>query len=236
MLRIAALNASIGKVRILHDIDLHVAPGETVCLIGANGAGKTTLMRSIAGLLPGVDGTLQAAGKLITGMPAAEVVRQGISLVPEGRQVFFPLNVRENLEMGAYMRNRSQRQKIEADLEKVLGIFPKLRQRFGQLAGTLSGGEQQMLAIGRALMSRPKLLLLDEPSLGLAPKVVAEIFEAIAGLGRQGTAILIAEQNANMAFKVASRGYVLSEGRAVLEGTTALLKSEPRVREAYLGV
>jgi len=235
MLKIFGLNASIGAITILHDIELHVATGETVCLIGANGAGKTTLMRSIAGLLAGLDGTIQVGGKLIAGMAAADVVRQGVALVPEGRQVFFPLSVRENLEMGAYTRPRSQRAEVEADLERVLNIFPKLRQRIGQLAGTLSGGEQQMVAIGRALMSRPRLLLLDEPSLGLAPKIVAEIFETIAELGRQGTSILIAEQNANMAFKLATRGYVLSEGRKVLEGSTASLKVEPKVREAYLG-
>jgi len=236
MLEVSGLDASIGAVEILHGIDLTVAKGETVCLIGANGAGKSTLMRSIAGLLTRVRGAIRLDGTDIAGLPAEAVVRRGVSLVPEGRQVFVPLTVRENLQMGAYSRPRARQAEVDADLDFVMGLFPKLKQRLEQVAGTLSGGEQQMLAIGRSLMSRPRLLLLDEPSLGLAPKVVAEIFDTIAALGAQGTSILLAEQNANMAFHIATRGYVLSEGRRTLHGSTQALAGDAGVRQAYLGV
>lgn len=230
-LDVQGLNASIGVMRILHDIDLKLSEGETVCLIGANGAGKSTLMRSICGLLRPVSGTIRFDGEDISTLPAEKIVRKGISLVPEGRQIFSPLTVRENLLMGAFSRKEH-----EEELAFVLQLFPKLQDRLTQIAGTLSGGEQQMLAIGRALMSRPRLLLLDEPSLGLAPKVVAEIFQTIEQLGRQGTTVFLAEQNAGMAFKVASRGYVLSEGRCVLSGSTQELVGNEMVKRAYLGV
>ncbi len=230
-LEVQGLSASIGVMRILHDIDLHLNEGETVCLIGANGAGKSTLMRSISGLLRPVRGAIRFAGQNVVALPAEKIVRKGISLVPEGRQIFSPLTVRENLLMGAFSRREH-----DAELAFVLNLFPKLESRLAQVAGTLSGGEQQMLAIGRALMSRPRLLLLDEPSLGLAPKIVAEIFETIEQLGRQGTTVLLAEQNAGMAFKVASRGYVLSEGRCVLSGSTDELVGNDMVKKAYLGV
>lgn len=236
MLKIRGLCASIGAADILHEIDLFVGPGETVCLIGPNGAGKTTLMRSIAGLLRRKRGHVDLEGMPIHALPAEAVVTRGVALVPEGRQVFSPLTVLENLQLGAYSRQRNQLPAVRDDLDRVLEMFPKLRERLGQLAGTLSGGEQQMLAIGRALMSRPRLLLLDEPSLGLAPMVVSEIFRTIAALGAQGTSILLAEQNAAMAMRVSARGYVLSEGRCVLDGETKLLMNNPAVREAYLGL
>ncbi|WP_244193834.1 ABC transporter ATP-binding protein [Bordetella genomosp. 12] len=218
-------------MRILHDIAIDVAEGETVCLIGSNGAGKSTLMRSVAGLLRPVRGEILLDGQAIQTLPAERIVPHGLALVPEARQIFAPLTVRENLLMGAYARHGDL-----AELDRVLTIFPKLAQRLQQPGGTLSGGEQQMLAIGRALMSAPRLLLLDEPSLGLAPKVVQEIFDVIAALGRNGTSVLIAEQNAAQALRVAQRGYVLREGRIVLSGQAATLAQDPAVRQAYLGV
>ncbi|QWF52468.1 ABC transporter ATP-binding protein [Bordetella hinzii] len=230
-LDIRALSAGIGPMRILHEVTLEVAEGETVCLIGSNGAGKSTLMRSVAGLLRPVHGQVLLDGQPVQALPAERIVRHGLALVPEARQIFAPLTVRENLMMGAYARGGDL-----AGLDLVLDIFPKLAQRLEQAGGTLSGGEQQMLAIGRALMSAPRLLLLDEPSLGLAPRVVQEIFDVIAGLGRGGTSVLIAEQNASQALRIAQRGYVLREGRIVLSGQAQALSQDPGVRQAYLGV
>jgi branched-chain amino acid transport system ATP-binding protein len=235
LLEVAGLHASRGAASALNGIDLAVGDHEAVCLIGANGAGKSTVMRSITGLLRPLHGTIHFDGSEIQRLPADEIVRRGVALVPEGRQVFAPLTVLDNLRMGAYMRRNASRTEFEADLARVLAIFPKLADRLKQQAGTLSGGEQQMVAIARALMSRPRMLLLDEPSLGLAPKIVVSIFDVIARLAHEGTAILLAEQNAHMAFKICSRGYLLSKGRCVLSGDTAELVTHERVKEAYLG-
>jgi branched-chain amino acid transport system ATP-binding protein len=230
-LEVRGLTADIGAVRILQGLDLDVAEGEAVALIGSNGAGKSTLMRSVAGLLRPIGGSVRYGGADLGRLSADKVVRLGLALVPEGRQIFAPLNVRENLLMGAYAKREGPR-----ELERVLAVFPKLAARLQQLGGTLSGGEQQMLAIGRALMSAPRLLLLDEPSLGLAPKVVAEIFEVIGQLVASGTSVLLAEQNAAMALRVAGRGYVLREGNIVLSGSARALADDPTVQQAYLGI
>jgi branched-chain amino acid transport system ATP-binding protein len=230
-LEVRGLTADIGAVRILQGLDLDVAEGEAVALIGSNGAGKSTLMRSVAGLLRPIGGSVRYGGTDLGRLSADKVVRLGLALVPEGRQIFAPLTVRENLLMGAYAKREGPR-----ELERVLAVFPKLAARLQQLGGTLSGGEQQMLAIGRALMSAPRLLLLDEPSLGLAPKVVAEIFEVIGQLVASGTSVLLAEQNAAMALRVAGRGYVLREGNIVLSGSARALADDPTVQQAYLGI
>jgi len=230
-LEVRGLTADIGAVRILQGLDLDVAEGEAVALIGSNGAGKSTLMRSVAGLLRPIGGSVRYGGADLGRLSADKVVRLGLALVPEGRQIFAPLTVRENLLMGAYAKREGPR-----ELERVLAVFPKLAARLQQLGGTLSGGEQQMLAIGRALMSAPRLLLLDEPSLGLAPKVVAEIFEVIGHLVASGTSVLLAEQNAAMALRVAGRGYVLREGNIVLSGSARALADDPTVQQAYLGI
>ncbi|WP_315130025.1 ABC transporter ATP-binding protein [Achromobacter marplatensis] len=230
-LEVRGLTADIGAVRILQGLDLDVAEGEAVALIGSNGAGKSTLMRSVAGLLRPIGGSVRYGGADLGRLSADKVVRLGLALVPEGRQIFAPLTVRENLLMGAYAKREGPR-----ELERVLDVFPKLAARLQQLGGTLSGGEQQMLAIGRALMSAPRLLLLDEPSLGLAPKVVAEIFEVIGQLVASGTSVLLAEQNAAMALRVAGRGYVLREGNIVLSGSARALADDPSVQQAYLGI
>ncbi|CAB3627785.1 ABC transporter ATP-binding protein [Achromobacter marplatensis] len=230
-LEVRGLTADIGAVRILQGLDLDVAEGEAVALIGSNGAGKSTLMRSVAGLLRPIGGSVRYGGADLGRLSADKVVRLGLALVPEGRQIFAPLTVRENLLMGAYAKREGPR-----ELERVLAVFPKLAARLQQLGGTLSGGEQQMLAIGRALMSAPRLLLLDEPSLGLAPKVVAEIFEVIGQLVASGTSVLLAEQNAAMALRVAGRGYVLRAGNIVLSGSARALADDPSVQQAYLGI
>lgn len=237
MLDVEGLHAGYGATNILENISLTVAAGECVCLIGANGAGKTTLMRSLSGLLRPVQGSIRLMGKDVAREGASTIVGQGIALVPEGRRVFAPMTVRENLEMGAFHRTWPRRQDgIDQDFDFVLTLFPRLRERLGQVAGTLSGGEQQMLAIGRSLMSRPKLLLLDEPSMGLAPIVVREIFQTIGDLNRQGMAILLAEQNARMALKTAARGYVIAHGQIMKTADSATLQSDPSVQEAYLGL
>ena len=235
MLSVRALVVGYGPVTALAGIDLDVAAGEIVCVIGPNGAGKTTLTKSVAGLLrPRSGGVAFDGAPLARGAHAR--VRAGIALVPEGRRVFAPLTVRDNLELGAYVRlSRGERGAVAADLQRVYDIFPRLRERAGQPAGLLSGGEQQMLAIGRALMARPRLLLLDEPSMGLAPLVVAEIFAVIRRLHAEGTTVLIAEQNARMALSVAQRAYVIESGVVVKSDTAAALASDPAVREAYLG-
>ena len=237
-LEIAGLHAGYDGTEVLRGIALTVGAGETVCLLGANGAGKTTLMRCIAGLLRPGAGELRLHGApLALGCPAASRVGLGLALVPEGRRVFAPLSVRENLEMGAFRRQWPRRDPaVAADLAAVFALFPRLLERAGQPAGTLSGGEQQMLAIGRALMARPRLLLLDEPSMGLAPLVVREIFRAIRALGAQGMAILLAEQNARMALRAARRGYVLAEGAIVRVADSATLAADEVVQDAYLGI
>ncbi len=233
MLIIENLRTSYGKIEALTGISLEVGAGEIVTLIGANGAGKTTALKSIAGILRAQSGRIMFDGKDITRAAAHSIVRMGVSLVPEGRRIFPELSVMENLEMGAFSR---QPGKIQDDMKTVLNYFPILAERRGQPGGTLSGGEQQMLAIGRALMSAPKLLLLDEPSLGLAPKVVETIFDIISRINAGGTAILLVEQNANMALSIASRGYVIESGQIVISDSSKALANNERVKHAYLGV
>jgi branched-chain amino acid transport system ATP-binding protein len=233
ILEVAGLVARYGRITALQDISLTVEQGEIVTLIGANGAGKTTTLRAISGLVRPAAGTIRFDGRDIGRLPPDEIVRAGISHSPEGRRVFPRMTVRENLELGAF--TRSVKTEIAADLERVLAIFPRLKERYEQKAGTMSGGEQQMLAIGRALMSRPRVLLLDEPSLGLSPKLVQTIFEVIRDINARGTTILLIEQNARQALAVASRGYVLEVGRIAHAGAAAELAASEEVRAAYLG-
>jgi branched-chain amino acid transport system ATP-binding protein len=237
MLEVRDLHAAYEGKEALHGLTFEVAQGACVCLIGANGAGKTTTMRCLSGLLRPAQGTITFAGADITTLSPAARVAAGITLVPEGRRVFAPMTVQENLEMGAYRRLWPRRHgAVAADFNFVFDLFPRLRERIGQLAGALSGGEQQMLAIARALMSRPKLLLLDEPSMGLAPLVVKDIFATLRHLNQMGVSMLVAEQNTRMALRTASRGYVLSGGRIVQAADAATLAGERAVRDAYLGV
>lgn len=234
LLEIDNLVLRYGRIEALHGITMRVGEGEVVALIGANGAGKTTTMRAISGLRPVHSGTIRFNGEDITNLRADLRVVRGICQSPEGRGVFPGMTVLENLDMGAYTRR--DRAGIAADLERVFGLFPRLAERRKQLGGTLSGGEQQMLAVGRALMSRPKLLLLDEPSMGLAPMVIQQIFNIITEINEQGTTILLVEQNAQQALSRAHRAYVLETGRLVKEGTGQDLLHDPAVQEAYLGV
>ena len=233
LLQLKHLRVAYGGIQAVKGIDLEVAEGELVCLIGANGAGKTTTLKGITGLQPIKSGTISYAGEDITGRPAFELVRKGLSMVPEGRGVFGALTIEENLAMGAYARN--DRAGIRADVERVFELFPRLKERSKQTAGTLSGGEQQMLAMARALMSRPKLLLLDEPSMGLAPLMVQKVFETVLRVSGEGVTILLIEQNAKLALEVASRGYVMESGEITLHGEAKKLLSDPKVRAAYLG-
>jgi len=238
MLKLKNVNTYYGKVHALKNVSLHLKQGEIVTLIGANGAGKTTLLNTLSAITPAASGEILLEGKALDGLSADRIVSLGLSQVPEGRQVFNPLSVEENLELGAYLRFRARGQKgeIAADLERMFGMFPRLKERRRQAAGTLSGGEQQMLAIGRALMARPKLLLLDEPSMGLAPLVVQDIFKVIEQLrSEEGTTILLVEQNARAALKVADRGYVLETGKVILEGIASELLENKDVQRAYLG-
>ena len=233
MLKIEDLHVSYGGIRALRGISLEVADGTIVTLIGANGAGKSTTLRTITGLVKAESGSVKWDDQELLGMPIDRIVGAGIAMSPEGRRVFTDLTVEENLKIGAYLRN--DKTQIASDLEWVYGLFPRLKERNWQLAGTLSGGEQQMLAVGRALMSRPKLLLLDEPSLGLAPLVVQDIFSIIREINKQGVTVLLIEQNANMALKVADYAYVLETGNITMSGTGEELLADERVREAYLG-
>ena len=238
MLKIVNINTYYGQIHALKNITLHLGVGEIVTLIGANGAGKTTILNSISALTPVKKGEILLDGTPIQALPPSQIVSLGISQVPEGRQVFKPLSVEDNLELGAYLRymGREGRVAIRQDLEEVFTLFPRLKERRRQMAGTLSGGEQQMLAIGRALMARPRLLLLDEPSMGLAPLVVQEIFGVIENLRREkGTTVLLVEQNAKAALKMADRGYVLETGKVILEGSAAELLENKEVQRAYLG-
>jgi branched-chain amino acid transport system ATP-binding protein len=232
-LRVEGLDVFYGAVHALKGVSLRVEAGEIVTLIGANGAGKTTLLRTISGLVPAKAGHVQFEGKDITRLPAHEIVALGVSQSPEGRMVFANLSVEDNLELGAY--RRKDRGAIQQDREDVFRLFPRLLERRRQLSGTLSGGEQQMLAIGRALMSRPRVLLLDEPSLGIAPLLVRDIFRTIGEINRRGVTVLLVEQNAHMALGIAKRGYVLETGRVVLEDEAAKLAANPEVQAAYLG-
>jgi branched-chain amino acid transport system ATP-binding protein len=233
MLILDNVSVNYGAIEALTGISMHVETGEVVTLIGANGAGKTTTLRTITGLLEPREGKISFEGEDISGRATHRLVAKGISMSPEGRGVFANLSVRENLQMGAYLKK--DKRAIAAEMERVFEMFPRLKERESQKAGTLSGGEQQMLAIGRALMSQPRLLLLDEPSLGLAPLVVHTIFEAIDEIKSKGTTILLVEQNAHAALKHSDRAYVLETGRIVMEGPSAELAADPRIKEAYLG-
>ncbi len=233
MLTIDNINVYYGAIHALKGISATVAEGEIVTLIGANGAGKSTTLRTVSGLLRAKTGEISFEGKSIAGMAAQDIVKLGISQVPEGRRVFANMSVLENLELGAYIR--SDKTEIKKDMDSVFTRFPRLAERRAQLAGTLSGGEQQMLAMGRALMSRPRLLLLDEPSMGLAPLLVKEIFSIIKEINETGTTILLVEQNANMALSIAHKAYVLETGRITLSGTSRELLESEAVRKAYLG-
>jgi branched-chain amino acid transport system ATP-binding protein len=233
LLELDGIEAGYGPITVLHGVSLQVMPGEVVTLIGANGAGKTTTLACCSGLVRARAGTVRFAGEDIACLPAHAIVARGLALVPEGRRIFPRLTVAENLALGAY--TRSDRAGIAADLDKAYALFPILAERRTQSGGTLSGGEQQMLAIARALMSRPKLLLMDEPSMGVAPLLVARIFEAIAGLNRDGLSILLVEQNARLALSRARRGYVLETGRVALADEAAALLANPQVQAAYLG-
>lgn len=238
MLRIKNINTYYGEVHALKNVSLHLNEGEIVTLLGANGAGKTTLLNTLSGITPPRSGQVLFAGAPIQNLPAHKIVALGVSQVPEGRQVFKPLSVEDNLQLGAYLhfRGKSGGKEVKASLEMVYNLFPVLLERRAQVAGTLSGGEQQMLAIGRALMSRPRLMLLDEPSMGLAPIVVQEIFKVIEQLSRETkTTILLVEQNAKLSLKIADRGYVLETGRMILEGGAADLLENKDVQRAYLG-
>lgn len=232
MLEVTGLAAGYGAHRAVEAVDLKVAAGETVAILGANGAGKTTLLKAIAGMIP-AEGELHFAGNLIDGLPANERVARGIALVPEGRGIFGELTVRENLSLGAFPRRA--RAAEAATLREVLDLFPRLRERLSQQVGTMSGGEQQMVAIGRALMSRPDLLMLDEPSLGLSPLMTGELFRALAQVKARGMTILIVEQNARRCLKLADRAYLLANGRVVGKGDAAALIADPAVAAAYLG-
>jgi branched-chain amino acid transport system ATP-binding protein len=233
LLEIEGLVVLYGRVEALHGIDLSVEEGEIVTLIGSNGAGKTTTVRTISGLVPASQGRIMLEGKQISGLSAPEIVKRGVGHSPEGRHVFPRLTVRDNLEMGAYLRRDKE---IKKDLERVFELFPRLRERESQLAGTLSGGEQQMLAMGRAMMTHPRVLLLDEPSLGLSPVLVETIFQVIGELHQEGTTILLIEQNALMALRTAGRGYVMETGNIVQSDKADVLLESPEVRRAYLGV
>ena len=233
LLALERLAVAYGGIQAVKGIDLEVRDGELVCLIGANGAGKTTTLKGICGLLPVKSGTIRYAGDDITGVPSYRLVRRGLAMVPEGRGMFGALTIEENLAMGAYAR--TDRAAVRADAERVFALFPRLKERRRQTAGTLSGGEQQMLAMARALMSRPRLLLLDEPSMGLAPLMVQKVFETIIAVAKEGVTMLLIEQNARLALEVSDRGYVMESGEITLEGTAPALLHDPKVRAAYLG-
>ncbi|HEX3061127.1 MAG TPA: ABC transporter ATP-binding protein [Usitatibacter sp.] len=233
LLSIEQLQVAYGGIRAVKGIDLKVEQGELVCLIGANGAGKTTTLRAITGLVRAASGTVRYDGTDITRLKPHEIARRGLALVPEGRGVFAQLTIEENLAMGAYARNDSKA--VALDVERVFTLFPRLKERRRQTAGTLSGGEQQMLAIARALMSRPKLLLLDEPSMGLAPLMVEKIFDVVRTIASEGVTLLLVEQNARLALEISRRGYVLEGGLVTLTGEGRTLLHDPRIREAYLG-
>ena len=233
MLEVKDINVYYGAIHAIKGISLSVDEGEIVTLIGANGAGKSTTLRTISGLLKPKTGDINFLGKSIAGMAAHKIVREGISQVPEGRRIFAEMSVQENLELGAF--TRTDKAEIQNDFKMVFGRFPRLEERKFQLAGTLSGGEQQMLAMGRALMSRPKLLLMDEPSMGLAPLLIREIFNIIVDINKTGTTVLLVEQNANMALSIANRAYVLETGRITISGDAKELAASEEIRKAYLG-
>jgi branched-chain amino acid transport system ATP-binding protein len=233
LLKVTGLKVAYGGIQAVKGVDFEVSEGELVTLIGSNGAGKTTTMKAITGTLPMMDGDIEYMGKSIRGRGAWDLVKEGLVMVPEGRGVFTRMTITENLQMGAYIRN--DKPEIAADIEKMFALFPRLRERKDQLAGTLSGGEQQMLAMGRGLMSRPKVLLLDEPSMGLSPIMVDKIFEVVRDVSERGVTILLVEQNASRALGIADRGYVMESGNVTMNGDAKDLLKDPRVRAAYLG-
>jgi branched-chain amino acid transport system ATP-binding protein len=233
LLKVEGLKVAYGGIQAVKGIDFEVREGELVSLIGSNGAGKTTTMKALTGSLPPVAGKIEYLGQDISGKGAWDLVRQGLAMVPEGRGVFARMTILENLQMGAYVRN--DKAGIASDIERVFGIFPRLKERRSQLAGTMSGGEQQMLAMGRALMSRPKVLLLDEPSMGLSPIMVDKIFEVVRDVYAQGVTILLVEQNASRALEIADRGYVMESGLISMSGDARSMLNDPKVRAAYLG-
>ncbi|MDD5029622.1 MAG: ABC transporter ATP-binding protein [Rhodoferax sp.] len=233
LLKVKALKVAYGGIQAVKGVDFEVKEGELVSLIGSNGAGKTTTMKAITGSLPINDGDIEYLGRSIHGQGPWDLVKQGLAMVPEGRGVFTRMTIQENLQMGAYIRD--DKAEVALDLEKVFGIFPRLKERRNQLAGTLSGGEQQMLAMGRALMSRPKVLLMDEPSMGLAPIMVDKIFEVVRDVYAQGVTILLVEQNASRALAIADRGYVMESGLITMTGDAKTMLTDPKVRAAYLG-
>ena len=233
LLKVTGLKVAYGGIQAVKGVDFEVREGELVTLIGSNGAGKTTTMKAITGTLPAADGDIEYLGKSIKGKGSWDLVREGLAMVPEGRGVFTRMTIIENLQMGAYIRE--DKPEIANDIEMVFGIFPRLKERKDQLAGTMSGGEQQMLAMGRALMSRPKVLLLDEPSMGLSPIMVDKIFEVVRDVSARGVTILLVEQNASRALGIADRGYVMESGTVTMNGPAKELLNDPRVRAAYLG-
>jgi len=232
LLKVSGLKVAYGGIQAVKGVSFEVFPGELVSLIGANGAGKTTTLKAITGTQAVADGHIEYAGRSIQGQGAWDLVRQGLVMVPEGRGTFTRMTILENLQMGAFIRNDGE---VQADIEKVFALFPRLKERAKQLAGTMSGGEQQMLAMGRALMARPKVLLMDEPSMGLSPIMVDKIFEVVADIHARGTTVLLVEQNASRALGLANRGYVMDSGEITMSGDAKALLNDPKVRAAYLG-
>ena len=233
MLKLSHVDTHYGPIQVLRDVNVEINMGEITCLLGGNASGKSTTLRTIIGMVKPTSGTIEFDGERIDGMNIQQLVERGISMVPENRRIFGRMTVQENLEMGAFLRN--DRSGIRDDMERVFGLFPRLKERIGQLGGTMSGGEQQMLAMARALMSRPSLLLMDEPSMGLSPLFVQQTFDIIQEISRQGTTIFVVEQNANMALSIADRGYVLQTGEIVLADTASNLRENKMMRQAYLG-
>jgi branched-chain amino acid transport system ATP-binding protein len=233
VLELRGVHTHYGPIHILKNVNISIFAGEIVCLLGGNASGKTTTLKTILGYVTPTEGDVVLDGKRINGLPTQDVVRGGISMVPENRRLFQRMTVRENLEMGHFMRDDSS--EIESDMERIFSLFPRVKERLGQRAGTLSGGEQQMVAVGRALMARPKVLLMDEPSMGLAPVLVAQNFDIIEQINEAGTTVFMVEQNANMALSIADRGYVLQTGEIVLEDSSQGLLANPQMRKAYLG-
>ncbi len=227
------VNTHYGPVHVLKDVDIEIHPGEITCLLGGNASGKTTTLKTILGMVVPSSGQVVLDGEVISGMRTAEIVSRGVSMVPENRRLFKRMTIKENLEIGAYLRQ--DKENLEDDMEQIFELFPRVKERLHQKAGTLSGGEQQMVAVGRALMARPKVLLMDEPSMGLAPVLVAQNFEIIQQINEAGTTVFVVEQNANMALSIADRGYVLQTGQIVLADTAAGLLANPQMRQAYLG-
>jgi branched-chain amino acid transport system ATP-binding protein len=233
VLELSNLSTHYGLVSVLRDVNVEIFPGEIVCLLGGNASGKTTTLKTILGMVVPSEGEVRVDGEVVSGLPTTQVVARGVSMVPENRRLFTRMTVKENLELGAYQRH--DKVDVAKDMDRILEVFPRLRERLSQKAGTLSGGEQQMVAMGRALMAKPKVLLMDEPSMGLAPILVEQVFDIIKEINELGTTIFVVEQNANMALSIAHRGYVLQTGEIVLSDTARNLLDNPQMREAYLG-